>query len=72
MVWCSRDGVKRQGGFPRTGDPREDDQPVAGKLEGNVSEVVLPRPMYQQIVGHDAKRRGGTRTIEGKLERQRM
>ena len=51
------DGVERQAGLPRPGQPREDDEPVTGKLYGDVLQVVLACATNDQSVScHRPKR----------------
>ena len=46
------DRVERQGRLARPGEPREDDQGVAGQVEGDVLEVVLARAADDELVCH--------------------
>ena len=49
------DRVEGQGRLARAREPREDDQPVPGQIEGHVTKVVLPRPANDQAVGHPVR-----------------
>ena len=46
------DRVERERGLPRAGEPGEDDEPVARKLERDVLEVVLAGAANDEGVGH--------------------
>ena len=53
------DGVEGQGGLARAGQPGEDDQPVPGQVERDVSQVVLASSANDQTVGHLGEDTGG-------------
>ncbi len=44
------DGVEGQRGFSRPGDAGEDDEPIAREFDGDVLEVVLPRPLDDDLL----------------------
>ncbi len=46
------DRVEGEAGLPRPGQAREDDEGVAGQVERDVLEVVLPRSADDETVGH--------------------
>ena len=50
------DGVERQAGLARSGQPGEHDQPIAGKLDGYVLEVVLAGSANDQFVSRHLAR----------------
>ncbi len=46
------DGVEGQRRLARPRQPGEDDQPVPGQVEGDVTQIVLASPANDQTVGH--------------------
>ena len=55
------DGVERQAGLARAGQPGEHDHGVPGQVERHVLEVVLARPAHNKTISHSALLSGGFR-----------
>ena len=53
------DGVERQAGLARAGQPGEHDQGVPGQVERHVLEVVLARAAHNETISHSALLSGG-------------
>ena len=67
------DRVERQARLPGAGEPREDDEGVAGQVEGDVLEVVLPGTPDDELVGHSGpvRRTSCRRVVEHMFVRRR-